>query len=76
MAHQVLSLAANELSKPLTEKRDPSAAVAVGFDLTPCPDDKPVDWRQEVERRIQSKTRRLRKVAAVDRHFCLPFFGV
>lgn len=74
LVHQVLALAAQELSKPITEKRDPSMGIAASTDLTPHPDDKPVHWRQEVEKRIQSKTRRLRKVVAVDRHFFLPFW--
>lgn len=74
LVHQVLALAAQELSKPITEKREPSMGIAASTDLTPHPDDKPVHWRQEVEKRIQSKTRRLRKVVAVDRHFFLPFW--
>ncbi|KAM8729662.1 telomere length regulation protein TEL2 homolog isoform 1-T3 [Acanthopagrus schlegelii] len=60
---EVLAMAAQELSKPVTEKRDPSVGIAASTDLTPYPGDNPVHWRQEVERRIQSKTKRLRKGA-------------
>nr|XP_046232569.1 telomere length regulation protein TEL2 homolog [Scatophagus argus] len=61
---EVLALAAQELSKPITEKRDPPVDVAASTDLTPYPGDKPVHWQQEVQKRIQSKTKRLRKGAA------------
>ena len=67
--YQVLAMAAQELSKPITEKRDPSVGIATSTDLTPYPGDNPVHWRQEVEKRIQSKTKRLRKVVKVDGHF-------
>ncbi|TMS21900.1 Telomere length regulation protein TEL2-like protein [Larimichthys crocea] len=60
---EVLALAAQELSKPITEKKDPCMSIAASTDLTPYPGDNPVHWRQEVEKRIQSKTRRLRKGA-------------
>ncbi|XP_073345060.1 telomere length regulation protein TEL2 homolog [Pagrus major] len=60
---EVLALAAQELSKPITEKRDPSMGIVASADLTPYPGDNPVHWRQEVEKRIQSKTKRLRKGA-------------
>lgn len=60
---EVLAMAAQELSKPITEKRDPSVGIAASTDLTPYPGDNPVHWRQEVEKRIQSKTKRLRKGA-------------
>ncbi|XP_036938273.1 telomere length regulation protein TEL2 homolog [Acanthopagrus latus] len=60
---EVLAMAAQELSKPVTEKRDPSVGITASTDLTPYPGDNPVHWRQEVERRIQSKTKRLRKGA-------------
>lgn len=73
--HQVLAVAAQELSKPITGKKDPSVGVAASAELTPLCDNKPVHWRQEVEKRIQSKTRRLRKVvSSVDVSFCL--FGI
>ncbi|XP_070847570.1 telomere length regulation protein TEL2 homolog [Chaetodon trifascialis] len=58
---EVLALAAQELSKPITEKRGPSAGIAASTDVTPYPGDNPVHWRQEVEKRIQSKTKRFRK---------------
>uniref|UniRef100_A0A671WUK8 Telomere length regulation protein TEL2 homolog n=1 Tax=Sparus aurata TaxID=8175 RepID=A0A671WUK8_SPAAU len=60
---EVLAMAAQELSKPITEKRDPSVGIVASTDLTPYPGDNPVHWRQEVEKRIQSKTKRLRKGA-------------
>ncbi|XP_041818548.1 telomere length regulation protein TEL2 homolog [Chelmon rostratus] len=60
---EVLALAAQELSKPITKKRDPSVGIAASTDVTPYPGDNPVHWRQEVEKRIQSKTKRLRKGA-------------
>ncbi|XP_070783161.1 telomere length regulation protein TEL2 homolog [Enoplosus armatus] len=58
---EVLALAAQELSKPITEKKDPSMVIVASTDLIPYPGDNPVHWRQEVEKRIQSKTKRLRK---------------
>ncbi|XP_060950973.1 telomere length regulation protein TEL2 homolog [Limanda limanda] len=60
---EVLALAAQELSKPITEKRVPSIGSAAFADLTPYPGDNPVHWRQVVEQRIQSKTKRLSKGA-------------
>ncbi|XP_018537333.1 telomere length regulation protein TEL2 homolog [Lates calcarifer] len=60
---EVLALAAQELSQPFTEKRDPSISVATSADLAPYPGDNPIHWRQVVEKRIQSKTKRLRKGA-------------
>lgn len=72
LVYQVLALAAQELSKPITERRNPSIDVAASTDMTPYPGDNPVHWRQEVEKRIQSKTKRLRKVATVDRRSRLP----
>ncbi|XP_040885566.1 telomere length regulation protein TEL2 homolog [Toxotes jaculatrix] len=60
---EVLALAAQELSKPITEKRDPSAGTAASTDLTPYPGDNPAHWRQVVEKRIQSKTKRFSKGA-------------
>ncbi|KAL7372306.1 hypothetical protein ABVT39_013643 [Epinephelus coioides] len=60
---EVLALAAQELSKPVSEKRNPSVGVAASTDLTPYPGDNPVHWRQVVEKRIQSKTKRLSKGA-------------
>lgn len=60
LVHQVLALAAQELSKPITEKF--TVGISASTDLTPFQDDKLVHWRQEVQKRIESKTRRLRKV--------------
>lgn len=74
LVSQVLALAAQELCSPGTQKKAPPA-VSVSDDLSPrgsC--DKPVAWRQEVERRIQSKTRRLTKVVTAFRHMGLFFF--
>ncbi|TDG98124.1 hypothetical protein EPR50_G00215290 [Perca flavescens] len=58
---EVLALAAQELSKPINEKRNPSMGIAASTDLTLYPGDNPVHWRQVVEKRIQSKTKRIRK---------------
>uniref|UniRef100_A0A665V591 Telomere length regulation protein TEL2 homolog n=1 Tax=Echeneis naucrates TaxID=173247 RepID=A0A665V591_ECHNA len=60
---EVLALAAQELSKPITEKSDLSIGIAASTDLTPSPGDNPVHWREVVEKRIQSKTKRLSKGA-------------
>lgn len=54
---EVLALAAQELSKPITQK------VAASRHLTPCLEDNPVHWQQVVRKRIQSKTKRLSKGA-------------
>ncbi|CAG04350.1 unnamed protein product, partial [Tetraodon nigroviridis] len=59
---EVLVFAAQELSRPSADRREPSVGVTpTGSDLSPYVSDKPADWRQEVEERIRSKTRRLRK---------------
>lgn len=72
LVSQVLALAAQELSKPLTQKKAPLPAVGVSTDLSPCGGgDLPVDWRLEVERRIRSKTRRLTKVVTAIRNMWL-----
>ncbi|KAM3591747.1 uncharacterized protein V6R79_006734 [Siganus canaliculatus] len=60
---EVLALAAQELSKPATEKKPPPVLASTDTDLMSYPGDNPVHWRQEVEKRIQSKTKRLRKGA-------------
>ncbi|XP_032359172.1 telomere length regulation protein TEL2 homolog isoform X2 [Etheostoma spectabile] len=60
---EVLALAAQELSKPINEKRNPSMGISANMDLTLYPGDNPVHWRQVVEKRIQSKTKRLSKGA-------------
>lgn len=78
MVHQVLVSAARDLSRPTTETREPSVGImpAGSPDLSPYVSDKPADWRQVVEKRIQSKTRRLRKVFAAGRYLYLPFVGI
>ncbi|XP_056153116.1 telomere length regulation protein TEL2 homolog [Lampris incognitus] len=58
---EVLAMSARELSQPIISKGGPSEGIATVTDLTPYPGDDPVHWRQVVERRIQSKTRRLSK---------------
>uniref|UniRef100_A0A3B4GQS9 Telomere length regulation protein TEL2 homolog n=1 Tax=Pundamilia nyererei TaxID=303518 RepID=A0A3B4GQS9_9CICH len=59
---EVLALAAQELSKPVTEKKAASISSATTAESTPYPGDNPVHWQQVVEKRIQSKTKRLTKV--------------
>lgn len=75
LASQVLALAAQELSRPVTQNKAP-AAISASDDLSPhgSGDDKPLDWRQEVERRIQTKTRRITKVETSFRHMDFFFF--
>ncbi|XP_028989886.1 telomere length regulation protein TEL2 homolog [Betta splendens] len=58
---EVLASAAQELSKPIAKKSDPLCCPAACTDVTPYPGDNPVHWRQVVEKRIQSKTKRLSK---------------
>uniref|UniRef100_A0A3B4GW82 Telomere length regulation protein TEL2 homolog n=1 Tax=Pundamilia nyererei TaxID=303518 RepID=A0A3B4GW82_9CICH len=62
---EVLALAAQELSKPVTEKKAASISSATTAESTPYPGDNPVHWQQVVEKRIQSKTKRLTKVLPV-----------
>ncbi|XP_057682952.1 telomere length regulation protein TEL2 homolog [Corythoichthys intestinalis] len=54
---EVLAVAAQELSKPALENTDPSVAM----DLTPYSANNTAHWQQVVEKRIQSKTRRISK---------------
>uniref|UniRef100_A0A3P8VV90 Telomere length regulation protein TEL2 homolog n=1 Tax=Cynoglossus semilaevis TaxID=244447 RepID=A0A3P8VV90_CYNSE len=61
---EVLALAAQELSQPITEKRHLSISPA-NTDLTPYPGDNAVNWRQVVEKRIQSKTKHFSKGPAM-----------
>lgn len=56
---QVLALAAQELSKPAANK-----ITATASELTPYQSSSATSWRQEVEKRIQNKTKRISKVAA------------
>ncbi|XP_076007542.1 telomere length regulation protein TEL2 homolog [Genypterus blacodes] len=58
---EVLVMAAQELAQPLTDKNRDSNRIVDAPDLTPYPGDDPVHWRQVVEKRIQSKTKRLSK---------------
>ncbi|XP_026034570.1 telomere length regulation protein TEL2 homolog [Astatotilapia calliptera] len=58
---EVLALAAQELSKPVTEKKAASISSATTAESTPYLGDNPVHWQQVVEKRIQSKTKRLTK---------------
>uniref|UniRef100_A0AAX7UKB5 Telomere length regulation protein TEL2 homolog n=1 Tax=Astatotilapia calliptera TaxID=8154 RepID=A0AAX7UKB5_ASTCA len=62
---EVLALAAQELSKPVTEKKAASISSATTAESTPYLGDNPVHWQQVVEKRIQSKTKRLTKVLPV-----------
>uniref|UniRef100_A0A8C7PV36 Telomere length regulation protein TEL2 homolog n=1 Tax=Oncorhynchus mykiss TaxID=8022 RepID=A0A8C7PV36_ONCMY len=62
---EVLILSAQELSQPITDKGGPSKAIQRVTMNTPLyPGDDPIHWRQVVERRIQSKTKRLSKVGS------------
>ncbi|XP_058258392.1 telomere length regulation protein TEL2 homolog isoform X2 [Hemibagrus wyckioides] len=56
---QVLAVAAQELSEPITEKRAGSQLVAEVTPLDRCGEVE--HWREVVEKRIQSKTRRISK---------------
>ncbi|CAB1337863.1 unnamed protein product [Coregonus sp. 'balchen'] len=59
---EVLTMSAQELSQPITDKGGPSKAIQqVTMDTPLYPGDDPIHWRQVVERRIQSKTKRLSK---------------
>ncbi|XP_055085384.1 telomere length regulation protein TEL2 homolog [Periophthalmus magnuspinnatus] len=58
---EVLALAAQELSKPISNKTESCVSVASTSDVTVYPGDNPEHWRQVVEKRIQSKTKRLTK---------------
>uniref|UniRef100_A0A3P8SEQ0 Telomere length regulation protein TEL2 homolog n=1 Tax=Amphiprion percula TaxID=161767 RepID=A0A3P8SEQ0_AMPPE len=60
---EVLTVAAQELSKPITDKRDPSIGPAATSELNTYPGDNPVHWQQVVEKRIQSKTKHFSKGA-------------
>uniref|UniRef100_A0A673XN74 Telomere length regulation protein TEL2 homolog n=1 Tax=Salmo trutta TaxID=8032 RepID=A0A673XN74_SALTR len=59
---EVLIMSAQELSQPITDKGGPSKSIQrVTMDTPLYPGDDPIHWRQVVERRIQSKTKRLSK---------------
>lgn len=74
---QVLALAAQELSMPHMKKSDPSVSTAASADLTPYTGNIPAHWRQIVEKRIQSKTKRLSKVLKLntDVHLHFQYFS-
>ncbi|XP_036437301.1 telomere length regulation protein TEL2 homolog [Colossoma macropomum] len=59
---EVLALAAQELSEPITDKKAVSRPVAMAMTLEQCGEVE--HWRQVVEKRIQSKTRRISKGAS------------
>ncbi|XP_014862552.1 PREDICTED: telomere length regulation protein TEL2 homolog isoform X2 [Poecilia mexicana] len=56
---EVLALAAQELSKPAADK-----VIAAASELTPYQSTSAASWRQEVEKRIQNKTKRISKGCA------------
>lgn len=58
---EVLALAAQELSTPVSNKAEAGISVDSTSDLSCYPDDNPMHWRQVVKKRIQSKTKRLSK---------------
>lgn len=55
---EVLALAAQELSKPISNKVESCKSEASTSDLSPYHGDSPESWRQIVDKRIQSKTKR------------------
>uniref|UniRef100_A0A8C5EFV4 Telomere length regulation protein TEL2 homolog n=1 Tax=Gouania willdenowi TaxID=441366 RepID=A0A8C5EFV4_GOUWI len=62
---EVLVAAAQELSLPTTDKKNSSIISALDVaELPPFQGHDPVHWRQVVEKRIQSKTRRISKGAS------------
>ncbi|XP_053721376.1 telomere length regulation protein TEL2 homolog [Synchiropus splendidus] len=58
---EILCVAAEELSKPTTDHREPSVAPVTSTDLTVSSDNTNVPWQQVVEKRVQSKTKYLKK---------------
>uniref|UniRef100_A0A8C9SIY9 Telomere length regulation protein TEL2 homolog n=1 Tax=Scleropages formosus TaxID=113540 RepID=A0A8C9SIY9_SCLFO len=60
---EVLALSAQELSKPIAEQGRPSLPPSAAVTLVD-PQSVPSNWRQVVEQRIQSKTRRFGKSGA------------
>ncbi|MEQ2167312.1 hypothetical protein GOODEAATRI_002851, partial [Goodea atripinnis] len=56
---EVLALAAQELSKPASDKTTPSTSTT--SELTSYQTNNPADWRQVVDKRIQSKTKLISK---------------
>ncbi len=57
---QVLALSAQELSEPITNKHTGAQPISAVTPREQCDDI--THWRQIVEKRIQSKTRRISKV--------------
>uniref|UniRef100_A0A3B5Q629 Telomere length regulation protein TEL2 homolog n=1 Tax=Xiphophorus maculatus TaxID=8083 RepID=A0A3B5Q629_XIPMA len=64
---EVLALAAQELSKPAADK-----ITAAASELTPYQSNSAASWRQEVEKRIQNKTKRISKGSAQPRAGAAP----
>lgn len=60
LSFQVLAVSAQELSEPITDKRVESRSVAKVTPLDRCGELE--HWREVVEKRIRSKTRRISKV--------------
>lgn len=61
---QVLALSAQELSEPIANKHTGGQPIAAARDQS----DDITHWRQIVEKRIQSKTRRIGKVRRSQTH--------
>ncbi|XP_037546757.1 telomere length regulation protein TEL2 homolog [Nematolebias whitei] len=62
---EVLALAAQELSAPISDKNVSSSGAPTSSAVTPYLSEDPVHWRQVVEKRIQSKTKRISKGATL-----------
>ncbi|XP_013863647.1 telomere length regulation protein TEL2 homolog [Austrofundulus limnaeus] len=60
---EVLALAAQELSAPISDKNVSSSGGRTSAELSLHQSDDPAHWRQVVEKRIQSKTKRISKGA-------------
>ncbi|KAM9716272.1 telomere length regulation protein TEL2 homolog [Menidia menidia] len=61
---EVLAAAAQELCAPASDRRAAPIGPATPAGSTPYPGDDPVHWKEVVEKRIQSKTRRISKGVA------------
>lgn len=73
---QVLASAAQELSTPNVKKSNPSVISAASSDLTPYTGDNAAHWRQVVDMRIQSKTKRHSKVLKLNAHVLICVFSI
>lgn len=60
---EVLCVAAEELSKPITDHTEPPMVLESSTDSSPSTHSINIPWQQVVEKRIQSKTRYLKKGA-------------